>query len=261
LSKQPDGWLFNNTYSVDGQLLNLCLKVLTQIEIGSTISSASAKKIADTIIANGSEVLVMNSKQEQMQHIYVFADTRNRIIYMMQAKTRKPYIVELPGIKGNFAGIFKADAKQWRNKIIVNLKPNQINSICVENAVNPNQSFIIYADGNNKPILTKIHNNKPLHYNIEAMKAYFLCFKKLRALGFVDNEAIAADSLKKEKTVFDLSITDFNQYKKQIAIYKIIENGKTNPNICFALINGREVAVVKYLETDLLTRSLSYFVK
>jgi hypothetical protein len=261
LTKQSDGWKLDNQYDADHQMLELCLKVLTQTEISSTIPKATAKQIAYTIVASGSEVLVMNIKQLSIQHIYIFGDTRNRIIYMMQASDRKPYIVELPGIKGNIAGIFKMDAKEWRNKIILSLMSNQINSICIENVDSPDQSFIIHADGNNKPILTKTHDNKPLHYNIEAMKTYFLCFRKIKALDFVKNEAVVADSLKKEKSDFKLSITDINQNKKQMSLYKIIENGKINPNFCFALINGQEVAVIKYIETDLLTRNLNFFIK
>lgn len=182
------------------------------------------------------------------------------------ANSKKPYIVNLPGYYGNFAGLFKSGLNWWRDKNIIGLKPNKIRSIDLENIEKPNQSFKIQVVESDGPQLYSRKSSKPIQYKNELMEMYFNSFMKIKAYKYIDDTTLI-DSLKKQIGLYKMQVVNKLNDKTDLVFYSISSYNKLTKkqeidlNYCYIVINDTDLAITKYIETDLITRDLTFFVK
>jgi hypothetical protein len=263
LHKGNGTWQFDDSLNANPALMKICLRILTQVEIKSVVAKDLQSIMYDKIKKSGSEVKVFKGNQ-LIRDYSVFPDSVNRAIYMMMSDSRHPFIVDLPSFEGNFAGLFQTDVKLWRDKAIMRFLPKQLAYIKVEQVAKPSQSFELKMDGSGKATVKSLQTHQSVNFNVEAVEAYLYCFRNVRVEEFLSPEVIRGETL-----LFIVQIADIRGKLLNIKIYQKNDSLKTNQtgvhqvdmNLCHVLINDREVASIKYVETDPITRDLDFFEK
>jgi len=184
---------------------------------------------------------------------------------MLMYNTKKPYEVSLPSFQGNFAGVFKAPRSLWHNRAIFNEFTNSVGSIKVTQYGNVEKWFEMDFNEKGQPAIKTNKQAEIQNINKEAIDAYFYCIKRFKVETFVDN----ADSLKKifasQKPVNNVVITDITGKQVAFDLFPMTGNTKENNqlilNYCYLLINKKDVAIAKYIETDPITRDVNFFIK
>jgi hypothetical protein len=264
LESQSGKWLLDGKYLPNKQMVDLLFRVLTQVEISSAISENMTQQLSGIIRSDGSEVKVYDNQNNCVKDLFIYADPNIRQVFMIQSQSKKPFIVELPGYTGNFAGLFKSKASLWRDKTIFNLKPGQIKTIEISNTDKPEMSFKIQISNEKAIRLSKLLNNEAIKFNEAQMELYLNSFRKINAIYFFENGTNMIDSLNKTKPFYKIALVDVTDHCTSLALYNKytqndIDHKKADPNLCYAIINDKSVVLVKYIESDLITRDLSFF--
>jgi hypothetical protein len=268
LNKKNNHWYYNSTFIVKPSLMSLCHKIFTQVEIKSPVSDRNALQIADSLKHSGTEIW-LKVEDKTLRHYFIWADKQNRYIYMMMADRQVPFIVTLSSVQENFAALFQVRPEFWRDMTILRYTQDQIASIRVEQPRNPDQSFYLEISSKGKAILTSIKSGKLQGFKKEAVEEYLFCFKSIKATAFVEHRAETMKLLTKEHPLFTISITDREGKLNVFKIFSKKADGKnlkqsgtnTDTNFCYVLINEKELAVVKFVEIDPITRNLDFFLQ
>ncbi len=268
LIKKGGSWFYNSTFTVKPALMNLCYKIISQVEIKSPVPKASMAVIAGKIKQEGHEIIIQNN-EKVLRHYYVWADISDSSIYMLQARNHIPFLVTLPSFNGNFTRLFRAGPDFWRDLTILRYFPGQIASVRVVQSGNQSQSFELSLSGKGMATLTDIESKKKFHFSKEAVEAYLFCFRNIRVQQFYENPSGILKILKNEQPQYVITITDRSGKTSIIKTFKKPTGQKLNGsisnqfdlNFCYILLNNREVALAKYIEIDPLTRNLGFFLK
>jgi hypothetical protein len=261
-------WYYNENSLANPSTLKICFKILTQVQIKSTVSKDKMVEIANEIRKNGFQVIVSGNNRPVKQ-FWIYADSLTRQIYMMMQHSNRPFLMTLPSFQGNFAGVFRTNKRFWRDNSLIHVTPQQIVSIKVEQPSAPEKSFELVVSKPSKYTLTQLSTQTFMQFKTEAIEAYLLCFKYLKVEGYEDNSDSIINIIKGKKPLYKIEITDNTGKKIKLENYQIERRKKNvgNPkldielNYCYLLVNEQEVAIVKYIETDMITRDIDYFTK
>jgi hypothetical protein len=266
LDKNSGEWKYDEFHRANPELINTCLNILSRIEIKSPVPKQIASEIKEKVLKSGVEVKISNRNQ-LLRDIWIFADKATRNIYMMRFNSDKIFIVHVPAIEGNFAAVFNPEKQFWIDHSILKLTPGDIHSVTVENFTNPSQSFKLQIN-NNKEVELMNHSGKVLEYNPESISAYLFCFRNVKAEKFFeDSDAITA-KLKIKNPQYQVTIKRQNEdtvLLKTFLIKQAVDQKNNavpfNKNLCYILINDRDLALVKFIEIDPITRDVDFFIK
>lgn len=266
LNKINGTWNYNSSFNVKPSLMDLCLRIISQVEIKSTVTKKTSSELSVKLKQSGTEIKLFNNKKI-LKHYLIYADTLEKETYMMMAEKAIPFTVTLPSFHGNFAALFILESKYWRDLSIFNYAPGQIASIKVEQSANPGQSFQLDITSGRKAVLTALKSGKVQSFRPEAVEAYLFCFRKVNATAYVDNNSEIITQLKTTKPLFKLTVIDLQDNVKTIKIFqKELEDfskNKTGKNIdfnfCYIIINDKDLVLAKYVELDPITRELDFF--
>jgi hypothetical protein len=266
LSRKNNNWYFNSKYIVKPSLMSLCYRIFSQVEIKSAVSKKASPLIAEKIAKSGTEISLLK-ENKILKHYFIWADIQHQNIYMMMADKEVPFIVTLPSFQGNFAALFRNDPKFWRDLTILHYTPAQIATVKVEQTGNESQSFRLDISSRGKTILTDLKFGKAHTFKTEAVEAYLFCFRNIKAENYIEKSDETIKKLKRTLPLFKVSVTDHEGNNISLEIFpKESETssskrseGNSDVNFCYVLINEKELAVAKYIETDPITRDLKFF--
>jgi hypothetical protein len=262
LTKTNGNWVYNNSIPANPELMSIIFRIFTQIEIKSALPKASLMQVAEIVNSKGSDVEVFSDKNV-LKHYKIFANPAMHRIFMCMYNSKKPYEVTLPSFQGNFAGVFKATRRLWHNRAILNVFTNTIGSVKVVQYTNAEKSFELIINEKGQPIIKTSKQSEIHNISKEALDAYFYCLKRFRVETYAEN----TDSLMKifttQKPVNTVAVTDLAGTQVTFDLYAMQnkENSQLALNYCYLLINKKEVAIAKYIETDPITRDVNFFIK
>jgi hypothetical protein len=268
LSRKNNNWYYNSKYIVKHSLMALCYRIFSQVEIKSAVSKKTLPMIIEKMKQSGIEIKIFR-ENKLLKHYFIWADTQHQNIYMMMADKEVPFIVTLPSFQGNFAALFRNDPKFWRDLTILHYTPAQIATVKVEQTGNEGQSFRLDISSRGKTTLTDLKFGKARAFKTEAVEAYLFCFRNIKAENYIEKSDETIKKLKRTLPLFKVSVTDHEGNNISLEIFsKESETnsskrseGNSDVNFCYVLINEKELAVAKYIETDPITRDLKFFLQ
>jgi len=265
-SRSGGYWRFYKSYIANPSLMDICFRVISQVEIKSAIPKKKLIEISDKIKQKGSEIKIYQ-KNKLIRNYYIYPDYLTKSIYMMMKGSNKPFQVLLPSFQGNFAAVFRIDTNFWRDLSVIRYSPAQINYIKVEQTGNPKQSFILQTSKKEKIILSDLISGQSQKFNSEAVEAYLFCFRNVKIVKYIGNEKKIFDQLLKTQPSYIITIREVSGNLKVLKTYPFnkISGSPEKENIvyfndyCYLLLNDQEIAIVKFVEIDPLTRDLDFF--
>jgi len=132
-----------------------------------------------------------------------------------------PCIVEIPGFQGYLTPYFNTDIHIWRSLKLVNLNPNDIESLKVTWHQNPENSFEIVQKGNQINLFDNQH--KALNANKSLLAGYLiLCSEFSREAGSVagiNKDPKQKDSVLRSTPIVSFTYTLKNQSQSRLDIF------------------------------------------
>jgi hypothetical protein len=267
LSKIDGYWYYNDSLLANPAMMKICFKILRQVQIQSVISKDKVIAVAENIKKNGSFVVVSGNNRP-LKQFWIFADSVSHQIFMLMNNSKKPYLVNLPSFQGNFAGVFKNNRRIWRDKALLKGSLQDITNIKVENIAASNKSFEISVTSPANYTLKQLYSGAVLPYKAEAIEAYLLCFKYLNVEMYLEKSDSVVKVLNKKQPLFRIQILDKGGRNLKLETYPVEKQDKSlsiskgvDLNYCYLLLNNKEVAIIKYVEIDAITRDIDIFLK
>jgi len=182
-----------------------------------------------------------------------------------------PVIMGALRFKGELRTRFTADLLEWRHTGLFEFNPADIRSIKVKYFEQPVHSFELKLNDKEKFSLFDGQGNQLSGFDTSALRSYFVQFKKVHFETFNRKYSEKEkDSLRNEKPLFEMSVTNQLGEVKSIIAYPIQTDGSkkdmTGAPIEYDVDRmhgfvGMELVVIQYFVFDPLTVKLGDFLK
>lgn len=145
LEKKGESWVINGRGEARKSGIMFIIRVLREMEIKSPVSSDLFRaEITDKGI-DPVKIRVFGERK-LLKSFIVYKTSSNRYGNIMKIRERsKPFIVCVPGYESDIGSAFTLNELFWQPYTVFNLLPSEIESVNLENNVDPSASFKITA--------------------------------------------------------------------------------------------------------------------
>jgi hypothetical protein len=132
-TKKGKNWILNGEFDVDPAVFVNIERVLTNMKLSYIPPAAATPVILKSIKENGIQVDLYDGDDQPFKIFHIGSDVqKGEGTYMVMAGSNQPYVMQLPGLEGGLRSRFEQPAKNYRDKIIYKITPEDIVSIKVE---------------------------------------------------------------------------------------------------------------------------------
>jgi hypothetical protein len=210
LERTANGWTLNKQYPalsapVKGLLITLKLQ-----EVKAPVPSNAHNNIIKQIAGEGVKVEIYDRADKKMRVFYVGGEAPNNETYMLTEGAQTAYTVKILGFNGYLTPRYSTDWRDWRDRTVFNLAPEQIKKVSLTYTEEPLNSFTVKQEGSNLQVDydPRLVGNKVL--NQKRAKDYLGFFKNINCEGYT-NGLIDVDTILKNTTkrcAMDMLTTD-----------------------------------------------------
>jgi len=271
LDKRSGNWKVNNKYRATDKYVENLTEALSRITVLTPVSKAEKQQVSSILKKDGVVVEVFG-KRRSIKKFYVGKPAMNREkTYMMMEDSNEPFVTHIPSFKGLIAKLFVLDESHWRNKMIFDYKPQNIETIGVEYPQESKKSFkaMNYHDGTFA--IRNISEDELLQdFNVDKLARYFTYYQRIVfedvAVNLTKNEI---DSVLNSSPFCIISVKDDSHHENKITIYRkpadieLDEFGnklRFDYDLAYATLNNnQELITIQYYIFDPLLKEIDYF--
>ncbi len=209
LTREGSRWVVNNEFTAQPENVQLLLETIYKQRIKFPAPKPAIQNIIKEMDVSATKVDIYDRQGEKLLTFYIGPATPdNMATYMLAEGDTLPYAVHLPGHIGVLNPRYHTNTDEWRKKVIIALKSENIKQVKVTYPQLNEPGFILF---NSSPF-----ELKPIGYpelpdtpNSEIIKFYINQFKKLGIMKYV-NAPSFKDSLLKTTPYATLTIHTTN---------------------------------------------------
>lgn len=256
LFKEGDIWKKENE-EVNLQKVNGLLLLATQIEVASPVS-LSSEKIIKTKLHEGVDIKFY--RDNKLVKSYSICEWEKHY-YAKKEKAKSAFRIKIKGYTDvNIFDFYDSRAKSWASNLLINLYPDEIQSIKITYPTRQKQSFIINRDSSQRLVLMDgLGHDLAAKSNSKAISDYSHFFMNIR------NEIMSSPISDREKNavlfVLELSTTDGNTLRLTGHPKLDQQTGKTDPFVFQGISSEAGYILLKYSDFDPILMPLDYFLK
>lgn len=221
LERNPSGWTVNNKYQAREQLTGLLLFGLNKLEVKRPVSENKVNEVKARLLKEGVSISIYSDEGEKRIKVLPNEGDPNSSYYLKEG-SNQPYIVFVPGVKGDISGLAGLGEQDWRSRSLFRSSPRSLQSIKVSFYLNPSDGFeispkngIFEVKGLADADSGKIHRYVML-YSLTNVDKYI-----------TENQEKIVSQLKKTGPIARVLVDDIvDKQDKTVDIYKDIENPK-----------------------------------
>lgn len=165
LERAPDGqWWLNETYRANESAIRDLLSILRRMETRRPVPLIDRPTVSVMLQSEGVEVGVYTAAHrislpgriallpfQKPVRRFTFAGYAEggEIAYLQMHRSDEPFEVQLQGVSGSWADVFKTMPHHWVDPVVIQLAPHQIRQVQLDFTSKPGESFTInrLADG------------------------------------------------------------------------------------------------------------------
>lgn len=142
LEKSGGAWLVNGRYKAFPNAVGNLLQTLTSVRMQSIPPQSYTKTIYEGMRGSGIHVRVFDKKSLVLKDYIVGGSTlREDGNFFLMAGFKQPYIVGIPNFVGNVRERYDLSLNDWRDRTVIDVDPDRIESFSIEYPYHPEQSF------------------------------------------------------------------------------------------------------------------------
>ena len=270
LSRKGGQWSVNNKYLAREFAIKNLIKVLSGIDIFKPVSNVQKEQIRILLKNEGLQVEIYKNNRRINHYLVSTPQINDEKTYMMKDRG-EPYEVRIPSFNGLVADFYTINENFWRDKIIFDYQPENIQNILVEYPLNKNASFqlINYNDGT-FAVKRPLQDSYIKDFDVERVMRYFTYFHDI-AFEKIDQHLSVhqTDSIINSTPFCEISVTNFNHHTNSISFYrKAPEKAKDefgnkvnyDYDRAYAVFNqNNELIIIQYYIFDPLLKEIDYF--
>lgn len=280
-------WVVNDTFAASKDIVNLLLKTMMSLDVKQPVSKSGRQQIMKLLATNSVKVEVYQKVfridlfdkikwfpfEKLTKTYYVGGATQDNLgTYMLIEGSEEPCIIYIQGFNGFLYTRYSPLLKDWRDHTIFNLKYNQIKSIEVVIANNPEGSFRAFKKAPREfevnMLLDKSNN---INYDTLKVMELFAAFENIRYESLLnDLDKSVKDTLQNSQPYIVINVEHIDGTLKTVKTYlmkappsQIDELGNDiiyDRDRLYALINNdKDLVVIQFYVFGRLFKPLNYY--
>lgn len=272
LVRTEDGWMVDGQYPVRPDAMEVLMETLKRQEMRSFAPEKAKERVMNMMSTRGVEVIV-ESDGDAVKHFYVGGNAPDLLgTYMMIKGSDGPYLVHIPGFNGFLNTRYFADPMLWRDRSIVGISADRIESLSLQYHREPEAGFAIEQSSVGTVAVRSWPGNEPILFDSAAALGYLSEFGQIYFEGLITEEDriwAKKDSILGSEPVFTLRIegagdrdTELVAYYKKALPGTVNEDGTPRSydlDRFYALLNGQDFILIQNYALRRILRSRNYF--
>jgi hypothetical protein len=259
LERTDSGWVVNKQYKVMPAPMVQLLTTLNRQAAISPVPDAARNNVIKALSGDAVKVEVYNRKGDKLTVFYVGNEAYKFTgTLMLTEGATKPYLVKIDDFSGYLRPRYSTDIKDWRDRTIFNLLPDQIKTITVQYPAHPVNSFIIQNNNGDVTVNTDSAVIKANTFNKRRASVYLKFFTNINAEGYANGDFGLDSTLRSVPKKCSIDVATNAGNTKHIDVYWMPLNRRSknlltadrytpddyDPDRFFAVINNAKDTVV-----------------
>lgn len=228
--KQKDGrWFVQNGYPAHSEKIEILLQTLNKLEVDYPVSDTLRPVAIENLRQYGLEVKIRDNDGEELKTIFVggtYQDGNYMILSEDGRVSPHPYVVKIPGFRGDLKHRFVALNSMWKSTVVFSNSIDKIKSILIKHHDHPEYSFLLSKDDDvvkidplidTVTIHRKLDQNKVIQFLLEFEKKHFETWIELDT---------TINQIKAKQPYITIQLVDQNNETKSIVFYRKPPSGK-----------------------------------
>ena len=261
LEKKTGGWMVNQSYHANKQLIKRVFRVFKNLNISIIARKDSTENYIQQLKNEGVKLQFFRDEKEiTCFWIGNFNTSKNATLVMNELE--QPVYVTAPGLSSNIAKFVIADDIFWRDKRIFDLEPNEIKKIALKDYQQPKVSFELVIDNKNYQLTNS--NNTEIEFDKEKIARYLSYFKGVR-FELLEEKLLPGqlDSVIKQEPLYELTLNTASNNDLNLKLLPKSDSLKKNEadlNFVYGIINNQKpLIIISYFSIDPLLKEINYF--
>jgi hypothetical protein len=261
LIRKNDHWMVNDRYPARQDAMKHLLQTIKNVEVKAPVPKNSHERIKKNLASNHIKVELYDASGEQIKTFFVGGSTnQDKGTYMMLKGSGEPYVTHLPGFKGYLTPRFFTDSTEWRSRIIMRYRPEEIQQVKVDYPGHPKRSYRIKNVQGDSFQVTPLHRPPITDKSVfhQGVKKYLTFFRKVGIENYLIDHP-KEDSVRSQTPFAILTVIDQQERQNQVKAYPMPktrrskqqftptgEPTKYDPDRMFGVVNnGADFAVIQ----------------
>jgi len=283
LERTKNGWKVNDKYSTRSDAIQTLLYTIRMVDVKYPVPKSMRAGVLRTMAGFATQVKIYSGNKLIKQY-YVGHNTQDyEGTFMLLTDIDKdknydePFICHIPGFRGYLTVRYFTNVEEWRNKLVINVTPPELNFVEYRNFEKPDSSFKInLIDNNNFEVING--NGQKINAKPIKVKQYLAYLQNLNANALLTHtEKHLVDSISAIKPFSELRLSYKNpSHVKVYSFYykpstpeinsKYGKDYKYDPDhlyIRYPSLDTDEIetALIQYYVFGKLFQNYSYFLK
>lgn len=277
LAERTDsGWMINKQYKALPSMLQLVMGTLRQQHALYPVTQSAYENVIKNLSTNGIKVEVYGRDGKKMKVFYVGGTAVNNIgTNMMMDGAKRPFVVTVDGFNGYLTPRFSTKVRDWRDRTVFNITPEEIKTISVVYADKPQKSFVLTQENGTitikgDPAVTTAFGG----LNTRRATLFLDFFKNINCEGYLNGLDGMDTTIATAPKQSAIEITGQHGQHQRAEIYWVAINKRSknqqtaNPDVpddydadrLYAVINeGKDTVMIQYLSFEKMFRSAFEF--
>ena len=278
--RTDSGWMVNNQYKALPSTVNLVLITLATQEALYPVTKNAYENVIRALSTDAIKVELYGRDGKKIKTIYVGGTAVNNSgTNMLIEGAKTPYVVRVAGFNGYLTTRFPTAMKDWRDRTIFNILPDEIQSISVQYAGKAINSFVLTREKDTDLVMTGDENiTKNMGaFNKRRAKVYLRYFTNVNCEGYLNGLEDMDTTIKMAPKQSTIEVTGRHGQHQRVEIYWMALNRRSknmtvsNPDIpddydadrLYAIINNNRdtVMIQQWAFRDIFHKSYEFFEK
>ena len=234
LAERTDsGWIVNKQYKAMPSTLNLLLATLATQEALYPVTKNAYENVIRNLSTDGTKVEIYGRDGKKIRTIYVGGVAVNNMgTNMLIDGAKRPFVVHVAGFNGYLTSRYPTTLKDWRDRTIFNIPPEEIKNISLQYEGKPVNSFVLTRDNDTSLTMTgDVNITKNLGvFNKRRAKIFLKYFTNVNCEGYLNGLEDMDMTLKTAPKQSSIDITGMHGQHQHADIYWMAIN-KRSKNI------------------------------
>lgn len=223
LTRTPEGWIVNNQYPASKRMTQTLLETMHDQYAAYPVPESAHNNVIKGLSGSAIKVEVFDKKGDRMRVFYVGGQVyANKGTYMLMEGAHRPYVIQLPAYEGYVTPRYDVDAINWRDRTLLDLKPEQVQSVSVTYLQEREylNSFSMHRDSNGK-MIASAHPDLKLseEQNDRRVNLYATFFQKIGFEGYLNGTEDIDSIISISDKRCEIDLTTTNGRDQHIDIY------------------------------------------
>jgi len=220
LERTDTGWIADKKYKVLPSTLNQLLSTIAAQAPLYPVPQSARNVVIKGMAGESIKVEVYDRQGQKMRVFYVgSAGLNGKGTNMLMEGASSPYVVHILGFDGYLTTRYSPYLRDWRDRTVFNIQPEQIKRISVQYADAPLNSFVITKNNDSLTVDgdPNIVKHQPL--NVRRARVYLKYFTDINAEGYTNGE-YSADTIADPKRLHcTIDVTSDKGLYQHLVIY------------------------------------------